>query len=176
MTAPLVCTFGALEVITFVGDEWDDLALENGVPDLTASRVVGRPVWDFIGGAEAQHLWRIIFDRARQGAALRLPYRCDSPARRRFYDMEIVRIGDGAVKCASHLLLEETRPRVALLDLQVPRSNDLLVICSWCKRVQLDRTWVEVEQAVDELHLFDRERLPRLSHGACASCVQNVLR
>ena len=33
-----------------------------------------------------------------------------------------------------------------------------------------DKGWVEVEEAVNVLRLFDKPRLPRISHGICAPC------
>jgi hypothetical protein len=40
-----------------------------------------------------------------------------------------------------------------------------------CKKVELsENTWVEVEAAVISLKLFERNKLPQISHGLCADC------
>jgi hypothetical protein len=45
-------------------------------------------------------------------------------------------------------------------------------MCSWCRRVRLDAArWVEVEDAVAELRLFEDVRPPQISHGVCPICV-----
>ena len=44
-------------------------------------------------------------------------------------------------------------------------------MCGWCKRVAVppDR-WLEVEEAVAALALFDEPRPPQLTHGVCEEC------
>jgi hypothetical protein len=49
-------------------------------------------------------------------------------------------------------------------------------MCGWCKRVSVRNTWVEVEDAVLELRLFEREVLPDLTHGICPGCLETTER
>jgi len=75
----------------------------------------------------------------------------------------------------SEILREEPRPPVSLLDNTVPRTEALLTMCGWCKRVRLESNrWVEVEKAVELLRLFDRKKLPAISHGICPGCSELV--
>ncbi len=58
---------------------------------------------------------------------------------------------------------------------ETAQGQSLLVMCSWCKAVKVgDDTWVEVEDAVDRLKLFDFRYLPQISHGVCPSCAADI--
>lgn len=52
-------------------------------------------------------------------------------------------------------------------------SNELLQMCSWCKRVALP-DWVEAEEAVSRLKVFETELLPRITHAICPACLENL--
>jgi hypothetical protein len=43
-------------------------------------------------------------------------------------------------------------------------------MCSWCKAVDVEGRWCEVEQAVIALRLFDGDDVPAISHGICPQC------
>jgi hypothetical protein len=56
-----------------------------------------------------------------------------------------------------------------LLDPNFPRTEELLTMCAWCKKVKAVG-WVEVEEVVRQRQLFDRPRLPKITHGICPAC------
>ena len=99
------------------------------------------------------------------------PLRCDSPSLRRFLRLTISRLSEQEIQFLSHTLRTEPRESVPLLDPSTNRSDELLRMCSWCKRILLpnDR-WVEVEEAVTDLELFCLDALPKLTHGLCPAC------
>jgi hypothetical protein len=37
-------------------------------------------------------------------------------------------------------------------------------------RVQANGSWIEIEDAIADLHLFETPRVPALSHGMCPTC------
>ena len=76
---------------------------------------------------------------------------------------------NGALEFRSALLREEARPRVDLLAPDFPRTEQWLTLCAWCKKVNV-AGWVEVEEAVRQLGLFEPARLPRITHGVCPAC------
>jgi hypothetical protein len=47
-------------------------------------------------------------------------------------------------------------------------------MCGWCKRVAIGDAWMEVEDAVSELRLFERKVLPDISHGICPDCLEST--
>jgi hypothetical protein len=70
----------------------------------------------------------------------------------------------------------EVRPAVALLDRDTPRGGDLLRMSGWCKSVDVAGRWCEVEDAVAEMRLFERDLLPHVTHGMCPRCFERVCR
>lgn len=158
--------------IVFANDHWYDFARENGNTALVAGTVIGRPLWYFIGSSEARHLFTILLTKVRDARLpVTLPYRCDSPVCRRFMELSLVPHANREVEFRSRIRRQEVRERVALLTEEAERSEEWLVLCSWCKKAKLQgERWVEVEEAVQALHLFNAPRLPRLSHGICGPC------
>jgi hypothetical protein len=90
--------------------------------------------------------------------------------------MEMMPDADAGVHFHNWLVREEERESVRLLEMTPERSDAILIICSWCKQVQLgEDTWAEVETAVQQLGLFEAMKLPQLSHGMCPDCAQTWL-
>jgi hypothetical protein len=119
-------------------------------------------------------LYRSILARVRwQQAELELPYRCDSPDRRRRMLIRLKPLPSSHIEFSSSVLHEEKRPRVDLLDPRVERSDAMLRMCSWCNRAHAGG-WVDVEEAVRVPGLFERAALPRLTHGLCDACLIEV--
>lgn len=168
----------ASDRVVFVNDGWLAFAHANGTHSLERERVLDQPLWSFITGPETAHVYRMIFGAVRRsGAPAVIPFRCDSPDRRRYMSLRIAPWGRDGLELEGRSLREEPRSPVALLDAEASRGSDLLVLCSWCKRVRMGEAgdrWVDVEEAVCELRLFDEPRLPRLSHGICPSCTEGM--
>jgi hypothetical protein len=161
--------------IADVSAEWGAFARENGAPELAGRTVLGRPIWDFVAGVEARLLWSRLFARCRATReSRRLPYRCDGPDVRRYLVMALEAPGGSDILCVSHVMREEPRASVPLLDPAVPRTDEALLACSWCRKVYVGGRWVEVEQAVERLRLFERAELPSLTHGVCPACAELV--
>jgi hypothetical protein len=139
---------------------------------------VGRSLWDFIQDRTVVALYRQMVRRVRDGRRVRFRYRCDSPEARRLYRMEISRTPGGLVEFANELIREERRSRVDVLDLaHGPRGAELLRVCSWCERAALpDGRWVPIEEAVESLHLMQKEVMPQITHGICERCAGRMKR
>ncbi len=158
--------------IVFANQNWYDFARENGVPTLSPDVVIGRSLWNFIENAEIQHLFQILLEKIRQsGVGVTLPYRCDAPDCRRFMELQVIPQPERGIEFHSRILRQETRDPVRLMEENVQRTDERLLMCGWCKKTALpDGRWVEVEVAVSALQLFDAPRLPRISHGMCGEC------
>jgi hypothetical protein len=90
-------------------------------------------------------------------------------------EMEISLLSDGAVQFNTRVLRQESRDSILLLDPRAPRVSEFLTICSWCKRALLpEEEWVEVEEAIASLCLFDGTVLPQLTHGICPTCSEGL--
>jgi hypothetical protein len=159
-----------------VQGEWDAFAFENDTPELTSASVVGRTLGDFMGGSETRLIYRALVERVMQtAAAVRFPFRCDSPSHRRHMEMEVEQADPELIRFRSRVVHEQERPAQLLLSSTVERSDELLVMCSWCKRVKTEAgLWVEVEDYLETSGLMEATVLPRLSHGACPECERKM--
>ena len=155
-----------------VGGDWNDFARRNGAPELNADAVVGRPLWEFIAGPETRHLYQVLLRMTReQQRAVNVPFRCDSPTCRRDMELSIAPAEDGAIELSATLTAERDRPYVALLDPNVARSDALILMCSWCKRILApENEWLEIDQAIDRFGLLAAAEPPSISHSICPAC------
>lgn len=159
-----------------VDADWVAFARENGQPQLTPAAVTGRPLLDFVADKETRHLYELLLQKVRRTRRpVSIPFRCDSPEIRRFMELRILPLRESEIEFTGVLLRQELRDRAVLLDESARRPESTLAICSWCKRVRVAEQWLEVEDAVARLNLFDSERLPQLTHGICPDCQAMVL-
>lgn len=156
--------------IVFVNEAWDAFASANSAEHLTATHVLGRPLWEFIADGTTRLLYRDLLARVRGDRPVRFVLRCDSPDFRRLLEMEISRGQDGLAEFRVWTLSEDERQPQPLLDPDRPHSEELLQVCGWCKKVEVGGRWAEVEEAVSLLGLFERLVLPRVTHGICEDC------
>ena len=134
--------------------------------------VLDQPIWRFIQGQETSYLYRQIFSRVRAGVSpVTFPFRCDSPDCRRFMEMKLSLLPGGAIEFISHILREEWRDPVDLLDNSRDQSGEFLKVCSWCKKINIPgQGWGEIEAAIAPLDLFGHHTTPRMTHTICDSC------
>jgi hypothetical protein len=157
--------------IVDIGGPWDEFAMANGAPALTCESVLGMPMRTFVSGSEMQELTKMLIARVRRGPVIPLEFRCDSPTERRYLQMSLSTLPGNLVRCATSLLRAEPRPSQPLLAIGTARSQHLLVVCSWCRRVLLPGgRWAEIDEAVETLALFLETELPQISHGICDAC------
>ncbi len=171
----LVYRIDVADRLVSVGPGFDEFAAANEAPGLSAARVLGRRLWSFISDAETVLLYEALVDGVRRtGRAARIPFRCDSPQRRRYMEMEIVPTGEQDIEFRSALLRLEEQAPLPLYDARRPRTDELLRVCGWCKRVWSGGRWLEPEAAIQALDLFSRPALPQLTHGICEDCRERV--
>jgi hypothetical protein len=161
--------------IDYVNQAWIDFAIENGVPALP-ERAIGSDLFSHITGEEVRLLSREICNRVRRRLRpVELTYRCDSPGLRRYLTMRVVPLPGERLEFHNWIVRTEARPIVYLLDPHTERDNSLVRMCAWCKKVDVNAAWVEVEEAVRALRLFERDRVPGITHTICESCSEKVM-
>lgn len=157
-----------------VRDAWAAFASANGAPHL-ASGVLGRSLWDFVSDDSTRDVYRRLIAQARTGRVVTFRYRCDAPAMRRYLKMTIrLRAGD-MVEFESLTLKTEPRAAPFLPAAAQPSSGALLRICSWCSRIAVEHDWLEAEDAIDRLRLFDTPVAATITHGMCAECIKRMI-
>lgn len=169
---PIRYQIDAHDLLISVSSSWASFAAANGGNNLDPSIVIGQPLWRYIVGKELRHLFELLLQRARRAQhRIILPFRCDSPGERRFMQLEVHAYPDRSVGFVSRLLHAHPRAPIAVLGPGGERTQEWLRICSWCNRAQLPRDeWVEIEEAVSRLGLFNQSQLPQLTHGICPTC------
>lgn len=158
--------------VASVSDAWLEFARENRAPELTREYVVGRSLWSFVAGRETRLLYEDLFHEVRtRDASIELPFRCDTPDRFRFMRL-ILRAGpEDLVDCEGILVREQERPYFSILDRAFPRTQAQISMCSLCKRVHtFDLQWLELEDAIRKLDLFDSSQLPEIRYTVCEDC------
>lgn len=167
-------TIDETDRIIAVNQAWSRFAMCNGGGRLAPAMVTGRLLWDLIPAAGP--LYAPILHAVRHARRIvRLEFRCDAPSLRRLLELSLVPGPRGQVEFRVRPLRLSARSPVALLADDTPRTADRVVVCSWCKRVNVEVEWLEVEQALQRLRLFHHTVLPQVSHGVCPRCAEALL-
>lgn len=161
--------------IIYVGGGWERFAKDNHGHGLEGEAVQGRVLWEFVSGPATRDLYKRLLTRVRSGQPARFTLRCDGPAHRRLLEMTISMEGSDTVEFATRSLEVVERDPIALLGASTSRSEAMLVVCAWCNRIQVGpQEWMEVELAIDQLNLFEADRMPQVTHGICNDCLESM--
>jgi len=167
--------------IVWVSPSWNTFAALNGAPDLAHLEPGTVSVWKGIADGATAELYRRLFSRVRATShPVSFGLRCDAPDRRRFLTMSVAPGPDGTIEMTTTTWREEPRPAVRLFEAHAERGAErgaeLVRVCSWCGRVAAaPGVWLEVEDALKSLRLFERDRVPGVTHGICEDCTKRVL-
>jgi len=160
-----------LNRITYVSPEWVRFARENDAPELTEEFVLGKPVEDFITGVETRELYEALFHNLRRRQTeIMIPFRCDSPTVIRQMNLTLRPLANQGIECEGTLLHAQEREPITILFRWVQRHDELIPICSLCRRLELHGEWVDAHEAVVQRRLFSIAPLPRLSETICPEC------
>ena len=92
------------DLISSVNRAWLAFARENQAPELSAEGVLHKSLWDFIAYAEVRYLYGMLLNKVRATKLpVCVPFRCDSPARRRFMKLEIIPLKQKRIKFSSRI-------------------------------------------------------------------------
>lgn len=155
--------------IYFVNRDWIDFGIENGLNKPIAA-VVESLLWSHIFDWTTRQLYFDIVGTIRKtNRTVKVPFRCDGPAVRRYMELEMSLLPEAHIEFKGRLLREEPREPMNVLDPSLARTSELLLMCVWCKKVKASE-WTEIEHAVKEMNLFDKTALPLISHVTCPDC------
>ena len=86
-------------------------------------------------------------------------------------EMKLALLPGAAIQFTAHILREEWREPIDLLDASRNRSGEFVTVCSWCKKIKIPgQGWGEIEAAIVALDLFGHQSMPRMTHTICDSC------
>ena len=171
------------DLLISFNDLWSDFAKHNEAPQLEAGKIQGQSLWDHMHDLETRHIHGILLKRVREGIPiLGVPFRCDAPHQRRYMKMSMTLTNEGLVEYCSTLIRVEPRQPIPLVHTAESahtaedEDNSLLRMCSWCNKVDIDKdTWVELEQAIDKLNLFEKPTMRKITHTICCACQKKLL-
>jgi len=152
---------------------WDNFYKNNShLNECNSTNIKRESLWNYIDDFETKHLYEnIIFNVRKYKKEITLPFRCDSPTQRRFLNLTLKPLENDYIEFISTIKKIENRDYVSLMDNSIDKSEEILIVCSMCKKIKLDEMlWEEVEEAVFLLKLFEKQKLPMLSHGLCPFC------
>jgi hypothetical protein len=163
--------------IATVSDGWVSFAQANSGERLLPPGILGTSLWPWIVDPTTRQVYRNLLSRVRKGAGIvRFQFRCDAPDQRRLLKMQIAAAAGDEVDFQTSLLRNQPRAEVGLMDPATIRSDALLTICGWCMRVPVGTgAWLEIEDAIPALRLFEASALPQLSHGMCPVCYDTMM-
>ena len=159
------------DVVVSTGGGWASFAEANEAPELSDG-ADGRTLWSSIGDPDLRDLWRLVVTRVRDGAEpVVVPFRCDGPEARRWFEMTVTPERDGAVSFRSELTFEMPRPEVPALLRDAPRDETLpaLEVCCWCADAHDGSEWRPVEVVLARRRLLEATP-PRVVQGICGRC------
>ena len=152
---------------------WCEFAQANGAPEYAEpDRLYGLPLLSFISDTTTKHVYSVLMQRViDEREPVRIPFRCDAPALRRWMELTMTVRAGGGIDFVSRQLRAEPRIAPLAFDRAPLPHAPMLRMCSWCKNVELPRgRWDTLEQAVRELGLFGERAVPDITHGICPPC------
>ena len=164
------------DFIQFVDNQpWDKFYKNNNKNNnesCISSSIEDHSLWTFIEDFETRHLYENLIERVRiNNRQISIPFRCDSPTQRRFLKLSIIPLENSFIKFISKIEKIEERESIELLNYDREHSDELLRVCSMCKKIEVkENLWEEVEVAIKDLKLFNQKKLPMLTHGLCPFC------
>lgn len=162
--------------IVAVGEGWSEFANANAGAFLTPARVIGSSLVSWISDATTREVYAALLVRIRERSdAIAFRFRCDGPGVRRLLEMRMTGERDGQVEFRTTLVESQPRTAMSLMDATLIRSEAQVKICGWCMRLpDTSGNWLEIEEAVHALKLFEGIPIPQLSHTMCPGCYSSV--
>ncbi len=150
---------------------WAAFARQNDAPELVAMDS-SRTIWSYFGSDEIRDIWRLLIERVREaGQEARIPFRCDAPDMRRWYEMTLTPEDHRVVRFRSVLVFEEARDTIPLLAPDTDRDVDAapIPVCSWCGQGNDGTRWIDIEDLARDRRLLESQ-VPSISYGICPTC------
>lgn len=164
-------------IIEEIGGDWEYFAQENQGRELKVDQVLGNSLWTYIKDKGTKRLYEMLLNRIRKtGEMLKFPYRCDSPNKRRYMQMELQLNSDGGFEFNNFVLREEERDPNQFFKQRFYSPIAMVIVCSFCNKVRRKKAqgWVEVDEMAREEKILDHENPLRIAYGVCQDCQQRV--
>ncbi|HOK08560.1 MAG TPA: hypothetical protein PLT82_01420 [Candidatus Hydrogenedens sp.] len=162
--------------ITFVNEAWDVFARENNGDEIVSKRIIGRNLFDFISDITVKQIYLDLMEQARNNKKIKIDFRCDSPTYKRYLTMSIQCNEPNTITFITHLIRKEPQNYKSILDSKVLRVRKVIRMCSWCKKVEFDSQWLELDEVINKAKIFDSEKAPMITHTICDNCLKSLVK
>lgn len=161
--------------IMSVSSNWDERAQnQGGGAQLFAQALIGQALSRFIRSDNTRMYIEACLKvcRLKQQVLFR-PYRCDSPTHKRFMEMQLSPLAEGAVEMKHFLLKEEAFEQPLRLETVAsaePGSGYAYVRCSMCNRLKPrgQSQWLEPQRCVHQPQPL------RVIYSVCPACLAQI--
>ena len=163
--------------LSYLSDNWSEFALANDAFAMSVPHLIlGKSLWSFIADHDTRYIYTLVLTEVRKTLEPAvISINCDSPELKRVFQITITPMDDGAVEFSSTVVEIRQREYIKILDASVIRSEDIVKICSFCKKIAVsDGKWVETAEAIRVLNFFGNITMPQLSHGVCPDCFASI--
>ena len=176
--SPVICyTVDSLDRIVAIAPGWDEFASANEGTEALRAECLGKSLWTFIRGPEVAKLYQLIMARVRSSQTpAEFPYRCDSPAMKRFLLMRLEPHADGSVTFTSRIEREEPKATLKLPAWQRPLPVPAFIMrCSVCNRFLLNQEWTDISTLLCGEAAIQEADSVRFVHTVCGQCYSDTI-
>ncbi|MBD3382426.1 MAG: hypothetical protein GF404_09545 [candidate division Zixibacteria bacterium] len=158
-----------------VDQNWDSFAEKNCGMNLLKQEVIGKPLLHYISDSSTRHIYEMLILKARKhDRQIEFDFRCDSPGLRRYMRMQMVPEKDEMIRFDSSIVRTQERTPLKVLEMSLPRTDQMIVMCGWCKDIRDNGHWFSLEEAVERFDLLKQDELPQISHSICEKCLEKM--
>ena len=164
--AVIYATDSELRLI-YANPSWDRFAVLNGAPHLSRERLMRRPLLDAVRGPLREFYARLFAEALRTAKPVEHAFECSSAEVKRRFQMRVLPLANGGLLLVNSLMAQEPMPRGAAPGREYVDSDELISMCSHCRRTQRtdDGSWEWVPE-------FVAEQPAEVSHGLCPVCLE----
>lgn len=136
------------DVIFYINEEYIKFAVENDGERLVKESL-GKPIWNFITNGLVKKLYQELIAAIRKTKeSVKISFRCDSPDRMRFMQMEVFPLIENGVAFHNILLREKFKADGYTPDIIAILGEAGYPMCSHCNKIKIDENWFELEDAL----------------------------
>lgn len=173
-TAPTIVEYSidCNDFVVSTGGDWNAFASDNDAEEL-AENPPQLSLWSQIEGGDARDVWQLVLSEVRKtDSSATVPFRCDAPGLRRWYEIDVSPGDGGSVDFRSRLIFEEERPQVSLVARDAARkvTAEPIQVCCWCARGFTGDRWISIDELVWSQSHLENEPFPEVSQGICSEC------
>ncbi|ADR19535.1 hypothetical protein [Calditerrivibrio nitroreducens] len=142
--------------------------------EILAKQYIGKNYFDSTYDEMLKKILSKIFDAVRKkGSPFKTTYRCDNEVELRLYELKITPMVNNILKL-KHELINTTKRETKL---NFSSTSDIIyTMCAWCNKIKYQDNFIELEDAVNKMHLLEYNFLPKFSHGICPDCYTGLIK